>query len=195
MRLVKPCLSTAFLCSTVLSIGASFAEPIPSIVALMQTPISQFSFGMYRLSKEMEGQAESINRLMKAAERSSAFVGDAKFDWETSRIYLLMTSVDPYGRTSEGDFYTQCEIAVNAVRSGGDIELGTGRVSSQAVASSYATFFFPSGSIKPEADPAAAAATLDTLMMIKVRLSNFKQILYECDAPLIGEGYEFHKIP
>jgi hypothetical protein len=145
------------------------AEPGPVVEYLMGTPVSLFSFGMYRLTEDV--------RLLNS--QHPAFF-TAGYDWDANRIIVSAFSVNrDFAATKEN-----CSSLINAMRTNGLINVETGQPFEGFKNSRYGDLFDPIGFARKDA-PAQHLDKIDEIIELKAIIRKDDSHI-SCEGPLLS---------
>jgi len=162
--------------------GVCRGEPTPSVKYLMQTPVSVFDFGMYKMERALEKQAPSLSTLLLS------------YNWEKNRILIrvLTNAVPPNKNVSTAK--AQCMQVINDIRRFYYIDLKTGKERMSKLLGSRMGSFFSHEGYAIESAPKNVDKELYNITEILIHstyIENGKQIAVDAKAPLLGTEVMF----
>lgn len=169
--------------------GVSTAEPGPAARFLMQAPTSLFSFGLWRLNKNLGLSENNIRNdiehagLTYSAQSNQPLVNrakirifaDAQYDWDRDRVVIGITIISKF---KPAEFAVLCREITNGVRRRGNINNETGKA--EFGTSSYAQLFDEIG-FNNNSGPKDRLMILDRTFEVLITTRNNK-----CRSPLLS---------
>jgi hypothetical protein len=156
-----------------LTLKAVSAEPGPTVRTLIESSVSAFSFGLYRMEQFVRTQHKIIVANIPVA-ASSVF-----YDWKRNKIKILFIS-----NVADNDFEIGCKHVIEQIRNSALAVKKTGIVNHSLLGDLFISVDI--GSRRAVDDK--IAAEIDGLIEMEFR-SNSRH----CAGSLLGDGYDLRK--